>query len=287
MTEISSFLAEIRKEKGFSQQKMADWFQIPQRTWANYETGRSDPNLGFLIKLHERGYDIPGLTDGSAKEVLDKISNETGLTHNEIYHQRIEQLKDLPPETTVENFPPADYKQELKQNAPAVPSQAFDIFRLRYGTAVTLAATETDFDALVLLPVFTQTAAAGRGQPETQLQEIDKYIPIVLEMLGGANPRNCGIVRVVGDSMTDMSLFNGDFVIFDRTQIEGDGVYVISIGSDVRVKHLEYRPIERKIVISSENAKRYPNPEIISYEQAENLLRIHGKVISWIHKHPY
>ena len=116
MTEISSFLAEIRKEKGFSQQKMADWFQIPQRTWANYETGRSDPNLGFLIKLHERGYDIPGLTDGSAKEVLDKISNETGLTHDEIYRQRIEQVKDLPPETTVENFPPADYKQELNQN---------------------------------------------------------------------------------------------------------------------------------------------------------------------------
>ena len=168
-----------------------------------------------------------------------------------------------------------------------VPSQAFDIFRLRHGTAVTLAATETDFDALVLLPVFTQTAAAGRGQPETQLQEIDKYIPIVLEMLGGANPRNCGIVRVVGDSMTDMNLFNGDFVIFDRTQVEGDGVYVISIGSDVRVKHLEYRPIERKIVISSENAKRYPNPEIISYEQAENLLRIHGKVISWLHRNPY
>lgn len=287
MTEISSFLAEIRKEKGFSQQKMADWFQIPQRTWANYETGRSDPNLGFLIKLHERGYDIPGLTDGSAKEILDKTSNETGLTHDEIYRQRIEQLKDLPPETTVENFPPADYKQEQNQNDSVVPSQAFDIFRLRHGTAVALAATETDFDALVLLPVFTQTAAAGRGQPETQLQEIDKYIPIVLEMLGGANPRNCGIVRVVGDSMTDMSLFNGDFVIFDRTQIEGDGVYVISIGSDVRVKHLEYRPIERKIVISSENAKRYPTPEIISYEQAENLLRIHGKVISWIHKHPY
>ena len=124
MTEISSFLAEIRKEKGFSQQKMADWFQIPQRTWANYETGRSDPNLGFLIKLHERGYDIPGLTDGSAKEVLDKISNETGLTHDEIYRQRIEQLKDLPLDTPIDELPNPEYKKESPEESPAAPQSA-------------------------------------------------------------------------------------------------------------------------------------------------------------------
>lgn len=274
MQELTKYLLETRKALGLSQTKLAKELGIPQTTWASYEIGKAKPPIKILAQLAQMGYPYAELTNGTAAQALELASRETGLTKDEIERQRFEQAKKLLPDTPIENI-------------PAKKNQSFDIFRLKHGTGVTLAAKETDLDALVLLPVFTQTAAAGRGQPETQLQEIDKYIPIVLEMLGGANPANCGIVRVVGDSMTDMNLFNGDFVIFDRTQIEGDGVYVISIGSDVRVKHLEYRPIERKIVISSENAKRYPNPEIINYEQAENLLRIHGKVISWLHRNPY
>jgi len=92
---------------------------------------------------------------------------------------------------------------------------------------------------------------------------------------------------VVGDSMTDMTLFNGDLVVFDRTKREGDGVYVISIDGDVRVKRLEYRTFEKRLVIRSENQKRYPDPEIITFEQAMEMLVIHGKVISWVHRHPY
>lgn len=275
MDDISTQLRSIRKQMGKTQKELAGLLGMPQQTWANYETGHSNPPIKVLIKLAQMGYIIPGLSDGAAGDAIRKASEETGLPEEEVVRQRFDQVKKLPPDEPIDKFPVADYKRN------------FDVFRLRHGMTVTLAAKESDIDALVLLPVFTQTAAAGSGQSETQLQEIDKYIPIVLEMLGGANPKNCGIVRVVGDSMTDMNLFNGDFVIFDRTQIEGDGVYVISIGTDVRVKHLEYRAIEKKIVISSENAKRYPNPEVITYEQAENLLRIHGKVICWIHRNPY
>nr|WP_318710452.1 LexA family transcriptional regulator [uncultured Treponema sp.] len=258
MENLAEILKQIRLKSGVSQAEFAKKIGVSQRTWSAYEMGETRPKMATMLALSSMGYEIPDLTTGSYQG-----SERTAGAASEA----LQELK--------------------KQEKELIPTKTFDIFRLRHGTGVTLAAKETDFDALVLLPVFSQAAAAGRGQPETQLREIDKYIPIVLEMLGGANPANCGIVRVVGDSMTDMNLFNGDFVIFDRTQIEGDGVYVISIGSDVRVKHLEYRPIERKIVISSENAKRYPNPEIISYEQAENLLRIHGKVISWLHRNPY
>lgn len=261
---------------GLNQTEMAKKYGLAQRTWSSYETGRSNPPMEILFKLAEEGYTIQGLSEGAASDTIQNIKKETGLSEAEIHTQRFNQLRDLPPDT--EELPAPEYTK---------PPQPFDVFRLRHGTGVTVQAKETDLDALVLLPVFSQTASAGPGQTETQLQEIDKYIPIVLDMLGGASPSHCGIVRVVGDSMTDMNLFNGDFAIFDRTQTEGDGVYVISIGGDVRVKHIEYRPIERKIVISSDNAKRYPNPEIITYEQAENLLRIHGKVISWLHKNPY
>lgn len=265
---LAEKLKQIRLNSKLSQAEFAKKIGISQRSWSAYESGETRPKMPTLLALSSMGYIIPGLTDGASKDVIQKLN----LTNEDI-QQHFDQIRNLPPDT--EEIPEPKY------------SNAFDVFRLKRGIGVMFEAKETDDDALVMLPVYTQTAAAGRGQPENQLQEIDKYIPIVLEMLGGANPANCGIVRVVGDSMTDMNLFNGDFVIFDRTQVEGDGVYVISIGNDVRVKHLEYRPIERKIVISSENAKRYPNPEIITYEQAENLLRIHGKVVSWLHRNPY
>lgn len=260
MTNLAEILKQIRLDSGTSQAEFAKKIGVSQRTWSSYESGETRPKMATMLALASMGYKIPDFAIGAYQGM--KSVGSAGAV--------LRQLE----------------KQNTK-TMTAAPSQTFDVFRLKHGSMIPLDAKETDFDALVLLPVFTQTAAAGRGQPETQLQEVDKYIPIVLEMLGGANPKNCGIVRVVGDSMTDMNLFNGDFAVFDRTQIDGDGVYVISIGADVRVKHLEYRPLERKIVISSENAKRYPNPEIISYEQAENMLRIHGKVISWLHRNPY
>ena len=163
----------------------------------------------------------------------------------------------------------------------------FSFFKFSHKKPVPIPTDETDPNAMVMIPVFSQRAAAGAGQPPTQLEEIEAYIPVVMEILGGSSPRNCGMVRVVGDSMTDMTLFNGDVVIFDRSRLEGDGVYVISIDGDVRVKRLEYRTFEKKLVISSENHKRYPEPEVISFEQARETLIIHGKVISWLHRHPY
>ncbi|WP_187107444.1 S24 family peptidase [Treponema pectinovorum] len=286
MSVISSFLAKIREEKGFSQQKIADMLQIPQRTWANYESGRSDPPLNFLIKLQNMGYTIPGL-EGAANKIIKDIAEKTGLSEKDVERQALAHLQDLAKnyslDTPIDAVPSPEFKTVITQK----DKKNFDLFRFKKGMTVPVEAKETDTDALVMLPMYSQTASAGPGQTETQLAELEKYIPVVLEMLGGANPKNCGMVRVVGDSMTDMSLFNGDWAIFDKTQVEGDGVYVISIGTDVRVKRLEYRPIERKIIISSENAKRYPNPEIISYEQAENMLSIHGKVICWMHRHPY
>lgn len=280
MIDLAQNLLIIRKKMGLNQTEMAKKFGIAQRTWSSYETGRSKPTMEILFKLAEEGYTIQGLSDGSANKVLKEQEEETGLPKEEIIKRAFDQRKIFDKETPIDELPSVDYSKDSVDNS-------FDLFRFKKGMSVPVEATETDTDALVMLPMYSQTASAGPGQTETQLAELEKYIPVVLEMLGGANPKNCGMVRVVGDSMTDMSLFNGDWAIFDRTQVEGDGVYVISIGTDVRVKRLEYRPIEKKIIISSENAKRYPNPEIISYEQAENLLSIHGKLICWMHRHPY
>lgn len=287
MKQLADILKQIRLKAGLSQAEFAKKIGVSQRTWSAYEMGETRPKMATILALESMGYRIDGLTDGAASYAIKEISDNTGLPKEEVKQQTVAHLQELSKNYQLDTFIDEVPSPEFKTSNSQSDHKNFDLFRFKKGISVPVEATETDTDALVMLPMYSQTASAGPGQTETQLAELEKYIPVVLEMLGGANPKNCGMVRVVGDSMTDMSLFNGDWAIFDRTQVEGDGVYVISIGTDVRVKRLEYRPIEKKIIISSENAKRYPNPEIISYEQAENLLSIHGKLICWMHRHPY
>jgi len=233
--------------------------------------------MKVLFALAEKGYKIEGLTDGMPKEQAAEVA------------RRMELVKRLP--KFVEDMDVGDFATlvEAIESGSSLPEikTTLQLFKFRKGKSVAVEAEETDPSGMVLLPVYGQRASAGPGQEATQLEDIEDRIPVVFEMLGGAPPRHCGIVRVVGDSMTDMGLFDGDLAIFDQSRQDGDGVFVISIGGSVRIKRLEYRPFERKLIISSENAKRYPNPEIITYEQAEALLRVHGKVIFWMHRHPY
>jgi transcriptional regulator with XRE-family HTH domain len=62
MQNWANIFQELRKGLGISQQKMADDLGIPQRTWANYESGRSKPTLDIAATLAKKGYEIPGLT---------------------------------------------------------------------------------------------------------------------------------------------------------------------------------------------------------------------------------
>ena len=268
--EMATELKKIRESAGLSQQKMADLIGIPQKSWYNYESGRSSPKMDVLLSLAKKGFTIKGITSNPQDEWTEE--------GKEVFHENMEMAKEGA-------FPENMHLQSCGQYIDHV--SGFNLFKFSHGKPVPIPTQESDPNALVMIPVFSQRAAAGPGQPPTQLAEVEAYIPIIFELLGGALPRNCGAVRVVGDSMTDMTLFNGDLVIFDKSQTEGDGVYVISIGSDVRIKRLEYRVFDKKIIIRSENQKRYPDPEIITFEEASEMLMIHGKVISWVHRHPY
>lgn len=156
------------------------------------------------------------------------------------------------------------------------------------GVPVPLQLSTVDPEAVAFIPIFNQRAAAGPGQSATQLEETEGLVPIVFDLFGLHRPESCGIVQVVGDSMSDISLFNGDWCLFDRVDIQGDGIFVISMFGEMRVKRLQYRISDRKIIIASENKKRYPEPETVSAEIASSgQLIIHGRVFAWLHKHPY
>lgn len=235
----SEILTNFRKSSGKSQKEFAELLGLPQTTWAGYELGKTEPKMSTLILLAEKGYFVPELTPGSAKEVLDKISNETGLTHDEIYRQRIEQLKDLPPETTVENFPPADYKQELKQN---------------------------DF----VVPILDQSLSAGKGQLLPDDDNPIGYIAVPKELKRYGN--KLAAIYVNGDSM-EPTLQRGDLVVCDSCGWDGDGIYALRMDGCGYVKRLARKP--GKLVVISDNPKYETWEETTESEAVSIIGRVH------------
>lgn len=162
------------------------------------------------------------------------------------------------------------------------------VYRFQKGHPVPMEVREPDPEGAVLLPLWSQPTAAGPGQMPTQLAETERSIPVLYTLLGYRRPENCALVRVVGDSMSDVGLFNGDYVLFDRSDNSGDGIFVISLFGETRVKRLQYRLADKKIIIASENSKRYPEPEIVPFDFIQDgSLLIHGRVFAWLHRHPY
>lgn len=162
------------------------------------------------------------------------------------------------------------------------------VYRFQKGHPVPMEVREPDPEGAVLLPLWSQPTAAGPGQMPTQLAETERSIPVLYTLLGYRRPENCALVRVVGDSMSDVGLFNGDYVLFDRSDRSGDGIFVISLFGETRVKRLQYRLADKRIIIASENTKRYPDPEIVPFDFVqEGSLLIHGRVFAWLHRHPY
>ncbi len=81
--------------------------------------------------------------------------------------------------------------------------------------------------------------------------------------------------------MTGVQLFDGDIAFFVKCDMDGDGIYAISVDGEIFVKRVEYDPFNRKLVIRSEN-ERY-EPKIVDPDRVILL----GKVIGWLHRHPY
>lgn len=255
MEDLAQHLRRFRLDKGLSQSEIAEQLQIPQTTWSGYERGRSNPTVGVLIELEKMGFDYKKPV-GAAEQI-------------EISMQRARD----------------NLKNQISADAPPVE---YTLFRYDKPVPHSVSVNETDDpSAMVMLPFYNQKASAGPGEEATQLGEIHSFMPIAMELLKGANPASCGIIQVKGDSMIDIGLYTGDYAIFNTQDVDGDGIYVITINGVTRIKRLENRLIDKKIIISSENAKRYPTPEVLTYEQANEVLTIHGRVVGWMHRYGY
>ena len=79
MKKIGSFLKALRKEKGITQEQLAEKLGVAGRTVSRWETASNMPDLSVLIQLAEF-YDIEvgEILDGERKDiVMDKEAKET------------------------------------------------------------------------------------------------------------------------------------------------------------------------------------------------------------------
>jgi SOS-response transcriptional repressor LexA len=106
-------------------------------------------------------------------------------------------------------------------------------------------------------------------------------LPIVSRFIKPFPMNRIFAAEVRGDSMTGVQLFDGDMVFFVRGEINGDGIYVLAVDSDVYVKRVSFNPFTKQITIKSENERYEP------MTVAQDRVTLLGKVIGWLHHHPY
>ena len=78
---IGKFLQELRKEKGLTQEQLAEKLFVARRTVSRWETGSNLPDLDILVELADfYDVDLRELLDGERKgEDMDKETQETVL----------------------------------------------------------------------------------------------------------------------------------------------------------------------------------------------------------------
>lgn len=75
---FGSFLRELRKEKQFTQEQLAEWFGVTSRSVSRWETGSNMPDLSILVELADfYDVDIRDIIDGERKgEDMNKEEKE-------------------------------------------------------------------------------------------------------------------------------------------------------------------------------------------------------------------
>ena len=91
---IGSFLKELRKEKGITQEEFAEKINVSGRTVSRWETGTNMPDISLLIEIAEFfGVSIPEIINGErkseimneeVKEVVEKLSDYANVEKESI-----------------------------------------------------------------------------------------------------------------------------------------------------------------------------------------------------------
>ena len=220
MEDLSQKLLEFRKKLNISQAKMGELLDIPQRTWANYELGRSNPKVNVLIALEKLGFQYKIPTIGAAEQIERAMERAQ--------EQVREQLQ---------------ISQPLDRSRP----QEIEGKLIKYGTETSVP------DGGFVIPLLDQKLSAGFGAflPDNDTPVAYIAVPRQLRRFG----EKLAALYVDGDSM-EPTYFRGDMIICDSLGWDGEGVYAIQMDGSGFVKRLSRKP--GKLVVISDNPRYEP-----------------------------
>jgi len=108
-----------------------------------------------------------------------------------------------------------------------------------------------------------------------------RYFPVPYDFVRPHRPENLKAVYVSGDSMTGERINDGDIVIFNVRQTEGNGIYVVSVGNNLLVKRVDFDNAQKALTLISANPAY--EPRRYSGQKLENV-RIAGRVVACYHR---
>jgi phage repressor protein C with HTH and peptisase S24 domain len=130
------------------------------------------------------------------------------------------------------------------------------------------------------IELLEQEAAAGLGREVEDNPEI-RYFQVPFSLIRPHRPENLKAVYVSGDSMIEERIYDGDIVIFNTRQIDGNGIYVISVGNSLLVKRVDFELSDNAVKLISANPAYEPR-RYSGYELED--IRVMGRVVAWYHR---
>lgn len=182
---------------------------------------------------------------------------------------------------------PSAIEQPIQESASreleCCEETSVDQYRLNGKDSVEMAVLKIDPD-IAFVDFYPQTIGAGPGQEAEAYLEATR-IPVMRRFLAPWRPEQIRALEARGDSMTKIGLFDRDVVLYVPEEVEGDGVFVISIDNRMQVKRIEFDILGEALKIISEN-DRY-EPRTLAGSTEVKRVKIEGKVVGWLHRHPY
>ena len=137
-------------------------------------------------------------------------------------------------------------------------------------------------DGGLSIPILASKVSAGPGEEWLPINfRENERLPIIERFIRPYKKDLVFSAEVRGDSMTGIQLFDGDMVVAVRGYTDGEGIFVLTIDDEVYVKRPQWNPASKKIVVKSETERYEP------FEIEPDRITILGKVIGWLHRHPY
>ena len=255
---IGDRMLEVRKSLGYkSQATFAEFLGVKRPTLASYESNTYPPSAEFLLTLKEvANVDINWLLTGEGPMFIGA------------------------PDASATNEQPT---RDLVSYLPDSDERAVEQYRLNGKNSVEMAILKIDPD-IAFVDFYPQTIGAGPGHEAEAYLEATR-LPVMRKFLTPWRPEQIRALEARGDSMTKIGLFDRDIVLYAPEETEGDGVYVISSENRLQVKRIEFDLLGEALKIISEN-ERY-EPRVLAGTTEVKRVKIEGKVVGWLHRHPY